>query len=269
MRKMKVSSPFGESPVFFKPETESTMTDVKNLASQGLPSGTVVMAGHQLAGRGRFPDRKWHSVPGESLAFSLLFQVKDFPPITGVIPLKAGLAVAMALEKEFGLEPEIKWPNDVFLKGRKAAGILVESREEHIFIGVGVNCGPKSYPKDLKKTAISLQEVTSRRFTPEDLLFPVLKQLKIWLSQSAESETAPPGWQEEIEKRLYAKGRTVTFLPGLSDGTGAFEAVILGIQDDGMLLLKNESWTAPRAFANGELRYTPPKKSFFAKKEKQ
>jgi BirA family biotin operon repressor/biotin-[acetyl-CoA-carboxylase] ligase len=260
-------SPFGAATIFFKPETESTMTDVKNLALQGLPSGTTVYAGHQFAGRGRFPDRKWESAPGESLVFSVLFQTKDFPPITGAVPLKTGLAVALALEKELGVKPEIKWPNDIFLKGRKAAGILVESREEHVFIGVGVNCGSKSYPKDFKKTAISLQEAGSRKVAPDELLLPVLKELKTWFFEEAEAQVS--GWKEEIEKRLYAKGQTVTFLPGVSDGTGAFEALLLGIQDDGMILLKSENWAEPRAFANGEIRYTPPKKSFFTRIAKQ
>jgi BirA family biotin operon repressor/biotin-[acetyl-CoA-carboxylase] ligase len=263
MFKINTVSPFGGAPVYFKPETESTMTDVKNLASQGLPSGTVVMAGHQLAGRGRFADRKWISAPGESLAFSLLFQLKDFPPVTGIIPLKIGLALACALEKEFGLKPEIKWPNDVFLQGRKAAGILVESREEHIFIGMGVNCGPKSYPKDLKKTAISLQEASGHKITPDELLPPVLKELKTWLFEEGGL------WKEEIEKRLYAKGQTVTFLPGVSDGAGAFEAVLVGIEDDGRLLLKAEGSAECQAYANGELRWTPPKKSFLERLHKQ
>jgi BirA family biotin operon repressor/biotin-[acetyl-CoA-carboxylase] ligase len=267
MFKKNMASPFGEAPIFFKPETESTMTDVKNLALQGLPSGTVVFAGHQFSGRGRFPDRKWESAPGESLVFSLLFQIKDFPSITGAIPLKIGLALAMALENEFGLKPEIKWPNDVFLDDRKAAGILVESREEHIFIGVGVNCGPKSYPKNLKKTAISLQEAAGRKFVPEELLLPLLKELKIRLLGEAEAQAG--GWKEEIEKRLYAKGQTVSFLPGVSDGAGAFEALLLGIQEDGRLLLKSEGWAEPQAFANGEIRYTPPKKSFFTRSAKQ
>lgn len=259
MIKLNMKQPFSGASVFFKPETESTQTDVKNLASQGLPSGTVVMAGHQLMGRGRFPDRKWISAPGESLIFSLLFQLKDFPPITEAISLRIGLALALAFEKELKLEPLIKWPNDVLLKNRKAAGILVECREEHIFIGIGVNCGRKSYPKDLKKTAISLQEAGSPKCVPEEILLPILRELKncLFVEDFA--------WKEETEKRLYAKDEIITFLPGLSDGSGLFSARLLGIQDDGQLLLQSEGSAQPQAFANGELRWTPPKKSFFRK----
>jgi BirA family biotin operon repressor/biotin-[acetyl-CoA-carboxylase] ligase len=255
-------SPFGAAPVFFKPETESTQTDVKNLASQGLPSGTVVTAGHQFAGRGRFPDRKWISAAGESLVFSVLFQMRDIPFLISAIPLRIGLGIACGLEKTLGLNPEIKWPNDVLLKGRKTAGILVESREEHVFIGVGVNCGPKSYPRELKKTAICLREASNSRLAPSEILLPLLGELKTWILENE-------NWKEEVEKRLYAKGKTVTFLPGLSDGTGAFEALLVGIQDDGRLLLKPEDCAEPQAFANGELRYTPPKKGFFERLKKE
>jgi BirA family biotin operon repressor/biotin-[acetyl-CoA-carboxylase] ligase len=259
MFKVNMPSPFEGAPIFFKPETESTMTDVKNLASQGLPSGTVVSAGHQLAGRGRFPDRRWISAPGESLIFSVLFQIGDFSAINGAISLRAGLAAAAALEKELNLKPEIKWPNDIYLRGRKAAGILVENRGEHLFIGMGINCGSKSYPRELKKTAVSLAEASGRKFPPEELLLPVLKELKIWLFP------ADNGGKEEIEKRLYLKGKEVTFLPGVSDGTGAVAGQIVGISEDGSLLIKSGASAEPRAFVSGEIRYTPPRKSFFAK----
>jgi BirA family biotin operon repressor/biotin-[acetyl-CoA-carboxylase] ligase len=262
MIKLNMRQPFSGASVFFKPETESTQTDVKNLASQGLPSGTVVMAGHQLAGRGRFADRKWSSAPGESLVFSLLVQLKDFPPVLDAVSLRIGLALALAFEKELKLEPCIKWPNDVLLKNRKVAGILVESREEHMFIGIGVNCGRKSYPKDLKKTAISLQEAGSPKCAPDDILLPILRELKNCLFEEGFA------WKEEIEKRLYAKGEVVTFLPGLSDGSGLVSAQLLGIQDDGQLLLRPEGSAETLAFANGELRWTPPKKGLFDRLKK-
>jgi BirA family biotin operon repressor/biotin-[acetyl-CoA-carboxylase] ligase len=256
MHKLNIASPFEGAVVFFKPETESTMTDVKNLALQGLPSGSVVTAGHQLAGRGRFPDRKWVSAPGESLTFSVLFQASAFSALDGTIPLRAGLAVAMALEKELGLKPAIKWPNDIFLKGRKAAGILVESREEHVFIGVGLNCGNKSYPKELKKTAISLAEAGSHA-QPDELLLPILRELKTWLFQA--------GWKAEIEQRLYLKGETVNFAAGHPASGEAVEGQILGIADDGCLLFKPAVSAQTRSYASGEIRYTPPKKSLFGR----
>ena len=254
MLKMKTQSPFSDAPVFYRSETDSTMIDIKSLASQGMPSGTVVLAGLQTAGRGRFAERKWTAGP-DSLCFSVLFQLKDFPPITGAVPLRAGLALAITLEETFGLKPEIKWPNDVLIKGRKVAGILVESREEHIFIGMGVNCGRKSYPRDLKKTAICLREAGAK-CKPEDLLVPVLQRMKTWIYGGED-------WRNEIHRRLYAKDKLVTFLPGLSDGTGAFQALLLGIEEDGRLLLRPEGRTDAEAFANGELRYSPPKKPFF------
>ena len=258
MMRIPELSPFGGAPLFFKPISQSTQVDIKNLASQGQPSGTVVMAGEQLAGRGRFADRKWMTgAPGENLAFSVFFRLADFPSLSGEVPLRVGLGVALGLEKALKLEPHIKWPNDVYLKGRKVAGILVESRDEFIFIGVGVNCGSKSYPKELKKTAISLKEA-GNSLPPEKLLLPLLYGMKTALFEDL-------NWKEEVEKRLYAKGETVTFLPGISDGKGALRALLVGIQQDGQLLVQPEGLAGIKAFANGELQYTPPKKGFFAR----
>ncbi|MDR2588363.1 MAG: biotin--[acetyl-CoA-carboxylase] ligase, partial [Spirochaetales bacterium] len=222
---------------------------------QGLPSGSVVMAGHQLAGRGRFPERKWVSAPGESLAFSVFFRLEEEKPLTSSLPLQVGLAVALALEKTFELEPAVKWPNDVYLKNRKVAGILLESRDERLFIGVGVNLGPKSYPKELKKTAVSLAEAGCS-VQPEQLLLPVLAELKRWLFSD--------DWKEELEKRLYLKGKVITLVSGPPNEEASLDGEIIGIEEDGCLLLATGTGET-RSFAAGEIRYTPPKKSFFGR----
>jgi BirA family biotin operon repressor/biotin-[acetyl-CoA-carboxylase] ligase len=119
MLELKIPTPFNNAPIFYKPETESTMIDARNLASQGFPTGTLIVTSYQVAGRGRFPDRKWESPPGESLLCTLILRAADVPDPPAPLSLKTALAIATLLEEEFRLQPAIKWPNDVLLKERK------------------------------------------------------------------------------------------------------------------------------------------------------
>jgi BirA family biotin operon repressor/biotin-[acetyl-CoA-carboxylase] ligase len=123
-------------------ETESTNADVAAAARAGAPEGTVVVADHQTAGRGRL-DRTWEAPPGSGLAMSALVRPDDLDPARWPwIPLMTGVAVAGAV-REAGLEPSLKWPNDVEIDGRKLAGILVERVETAdgpaAVIGIGLN----------------------------------------------------------------------------------------------------------------------------------
>jgi len=252
MIKLNIRSPFAGAGIFFKPETGSTMMDARNLAAQGFPSGTVAAAGHQVAGRGRFPDRTWESNPGENLMFTIFFRLEELPERVDPVPLKAGLAVARALEGFFGLEPKIKWPNDVLLDGRKVAGVLAEKRGEHLFLGIGVNCLQKSFSKDLKRKAVALREVVKRKFTPEDLLPPLLAELRIFYDIDGD-------WKDQVESRLFLKGETVSFAPGLP-GSETVSGRLAGVLDDGSLVIHPDGAAEPLVFAGGEILYEPPRR---------
>ncbi|HJR89594.1 MAG TPA: biotin--[acetyl-CoA-carboxylase] ligase [Aeromicrobium sp.] len=123
-------------------ETESTNADLAEAARDGAPEGTVIVAGHQTAGRGRL-DRTWDAPPGSGLTMSALVRPVDLAPERWPwIPLAAGVAVADALSG-LGLMPQLKWPNDVLLDGAKVAGLLVERVETSIgpaaVVGLGLN----------------------------------------------------------------------------------------------------------------------------------
>ncbi|MFQ3620398.1 MAG: biotin--[acetyl-CoA-carboxylase] ligase [Spirochaetales bacterium] len=258
MLELKVSTPFGNAPVFYKPETESTMIDARNLASQGFPTGTLVVAGYQIAGRGRFADRKWESPPGESLLCTLILRVNDLPNPPGPLSLKAALALATLLEEELELYPSIKWPNDILLEGRKVAGILVESREAVALIGLGINCLQKSFPKELRKTAISLRKVTAKRFEVQDLIPPLLQHLKRWIlpDASVASISPPTHWKTELENRLYQRNQSVWFQPGLPDQEEPFAGILKGISEEGLLQIQREGSSAISEYAAGEILFS-------------
>jgi biotin-[acetyl-CoA-carboxylase] ligase BirA-like protein len=213
MLELNIPTPFNNAPIFYKPETESTMIDARNLASQGFPTGTLIVTSYQVAGRGRFPDRKWESPPGESLLCTLILRTADVPDPPAPLSLKTALAIATLLEEEFQLQPAIKWPNDVLLKERKVAGILAERKDQAILIGMGINCLQKSFPKELRNTATSIRKVSGKKFEVQDLISPLLTHLHRWLfAASSVVSTAmsaaefsgfslTPSWKTELENR--------------------------------------------------------------------
>ena len=135
----------------------STMDVLHELAAGGAEAGSAVVAGEQLEGRGS-RGRSWHSPPG-GLWLSVLFR----PPVVEgleVISLRAGLAVAEAMQHLVSEPLQLKWPNDLILRGRKLGGMLCEARWQGEFlgwvaVGVGLNVQNR-VSDDLKATAVSL-----------------------------------------------------------------------------------------------------------------
>jgi BirA family biotin operon repressor/biotin-[acetyl-CoA-carboxylase] ligase len=138
--------------------TDSTNTRARELADGGAPGGTVVTAGEQTAGRGR-QGRAWTAPPGKALLYSAV--LRPFDERHALLPLAVPLAVCeTAAELQPGIECRVKWPNDVWVEGRKLAGILIETRtqERWAVIGIGLNLSiaPDEFPPDLRQTAVSL-----------------------------------------------------------------------------------------------------------------
>lgn len=145
----------------------STMDEARRLAEAGAEHGTVVVADEQTQGRGRL-DRRWFSPRGSLLATVILR-----PQISGEllppVPLAAGLSLARSMEKLVRAPARLKWPNDVWLEGKKVAGILVESQFEgsaprFILLGMGVNGDVRAteFPPEIRPFATSLSEWAGR-----------------------------------------------------------------------------------------------------------
>jgi BirA family biotin operon repressor/biotin-[acetyl-CoA-carboxylase] ligase len=148
------------------PVVESTNDEVRRLAADGAPDGSVVLADRQTAGRGR-RGRNWHSDSGLGLYLSVLFRLEyDSQPVTRWT-LTAAVAACEACRDLTGEAVEIKWPNDLVYEGRKLGGILAELRtrgsgEAELVIGTGINVGHSSedFPPGLAGTATSLQRLS-------------------------------------------------------------------------------------------------------------
>lgn len=137
---------------------DSTNTRARELAAAGAPHGTVVTAAEQTEGRGR-QGRTWTAPAGKALLYSALLRPLDERHLA--LPLAVPLAVCAAAEElRPGIECALKWPNDVWLEGRKLAGVLIEARPQDgwAVIGVGLNLSisPHEFPPDLRDTATSI-----------------------------------------------------------------------------------------------------------------
>lgn len=152
---------------------ESTNDLVMTAAQEGAPSGYAVVADAQTGGRGRRNTdgtrRSWHSPKGKNLYLSLLLRPDLRPEQFSALTLAAGVALLETLEAYCGLQPWLKWPNDLYVKERKIAGILTEavtgaSGIEGVVIGVGlnVNLRGQDFPLELSEMATSVLEETGQ-----------------------------------------------------------------------------------------------------------
>jgi BirA family biotin operon repressor/biotin-[acetyl-CoA-carboxylase] ligase len=175
-------------------EAESTNDEAWAALSGGLPDGVAVVADAQRRGRGR-AGRGWTHAPGLGLALSVALVLGCDVRQAGVVPLAAGLAVAEALARR-GLEPRLKWPNDVLAGGRKLAGVLCELRRlpagsDAVVIGIGVNVRQRDadFPPELRGRATSLA-LAGADVAVEDVAADVLDALEPRWTQLQEGDRA-------------------------------------------------------------------------------
>jgi BirA family biotin operon repressor/biotin-[acetyl-CoA-carboxylase] ligase len=155
---------------------DSTNDHVLELGRQGVPEGTLVVAESQRRGRGRL-GRRWESPPGCNLYFSVLLRPPLAPVAMAQITLMSGVSLCEALRGATGLDVMIKWPNDLWICGRKVGGILTETAARGktvpfvvVGIGLNVNLSEKEIPEELEETATSLFLAGKRRFDRVALL---------------------------------------------------------------------------------------------------
>ncbi len=160
---------------------DSTNGHLMKLADQGFPEGTVVVADEQFAGRGRF-GRRWESEPLSNLLFSLLlrpvFLERDE---IFILTFSAAVAVAEALEEVAHVKPELKWPNDVLIGGKKICGTLLETNFEndtlrYVVLGIGLNVNQKVFPPELNTKATSIAAVKGKEFDRDEILSAILNR---------------------------------------------------------------------------------------------
>ena len=205
--------------------TDSTNQRAKELAAAGAPHGTVVTADEQTAGRGR-QGRSWVAPPGAAVLMSAI--VRDLDSMS-MVPLGAALAACDAAEACAPVRCAIKWPNDVWIDGRKLSGILVEGRPAAgwAVVGIGLNVltRPDELPPELRESATSLAAAGGSARVPE-ALDALLGGLTRWLDAPA--------------REILAAWRGRDALLGRRIAWGEGDGVAAGIDDSGSLLVDTD-----------------------------
>lgn len=223
-----IVNPFNNAPVLYIDEAGSTLEIAHQIVKGEHQSGTVIQAGYQLRGRGRFPERKWESRRNKNLLFSIIFDAGDVPVKATLLPLILGLSVCESLENLFGIVSELKWPNDVLIRGKKVCGNLCELKDEVYITGTGINCNESGLSGSLGVPAVSIQETVGEEISRDNLLREFLRVLYSLLNSR--------DIQAKINSRLFMKNGPVRLLQGFPGEGELIEGRILGISDDGGLL---------------------------------
>jgi len=255
MKLLKLNNPFG-APIYHEETVSSTFDLARSLAEHGEPHGTVIAADFQEAGRGRL-NRPWVTERGKSLMFTIILRYAGASSIPNALTLRTGLAVSLAVEDLapalIGGSVQIKWPNDVMINSRKAAGILTETDGKTVYIGVGVNVAQQEFPKEYRSKAASIIQFFSG--LAENARFDLLEKILSRLYEEIENpSTKNEAWHERLLGRLYKKGETVTFAEGAADSENLVEGVLSGLGLGGELFIVPKGEEKARSFITGELR---------------
>ncbi len=223
-------------------------------ASQGEIEGALVIAEQQSKGRGR-KLRSWDSPFNKGLWFSLVLR-PDLPASrAGLVPYLAGISVCEAVENFIGLKPDVKWPNDLLLNGRKFCGILSEVEFENssikfIILGIGINVNHKNdeFPAEFREQATSLHIESGFRIDRADLLAEVVCQLEknyIVMKQDGFGDII-----NKWKKRCPQLGKKVSIVQDDEKYQGVFEE----LNDEGCLLLRTKDNELKKIVA-GDITY--------------
>lgn len=221
-------------------QTTSTNDVVEKLARDGVREGVVVFAESQTRGRGRL-GRKWISPARKGLWFSILLRPHLRPQETTQLTVASATALRRAIVSQTNLQPEIKWPNDILLGGKKVAGILTEmsaelDRVRHVIPGIGidVNQDASEFPAELRKLATSLKIEKGESVSRPALAVAILQELDEEYARVREGKFSKIA--DEWVEHCGTIGKDVTVQIGDRKIRGCAES----LDDDGALILRTE-----------------------------
>ena len=236
--------------IYYYDVTDSTNIRAKELAEEGHPSGTLVVADRQEAGRGR-RGRSWDSPSGTGIFMTLLLKPEMNPNHASMLTLVAAMAVARAISKCAGTEALIKWPNDIVIGGKKICGILTEMSAQfdfinHIVIGIGINVHNEHFPEEIAETAGSIFLQTRKRIRRAELIEQILEQFEHYYAIFMETEDLS-GLVREYNSILVNMNKSVRVL----DPKEPFEGKAMGITKKGELIV--DTWESRKMVSSGEV----------------
>ncbi len=233
--------------VYYWPAIGSTNDELKRLADEGAPEGTLAIADEQTAGRGRL-GRTWVAPPGSSLLMSLLFRPDWLAPARAQqITMLCALAAADAVAAIAGTQPSLKWPNDLLLDGKKLAGVLTElsfAGDELAWavVGVGLNVAVDfAGQPQVAATATSLSMAAGRSVSRLSLLHAYLSGVEARYDALRAGQSPHGEWAA----RLATSGQAVT----VHAPDGVYQGIAESVDETGALLLRQPSGEVVRMLA--------------------
>ena len=217
----------------------STNNEAMSSASAGAPEGSVFVAEEQTAGRGRGA-HQWDSAASAGIYCSVVLRPALPPAEALILSLAAGLAVRAAVQQiDSRVMPDLKWPNDLLIEGKKFCGILTEmnaeaTRVRYIVVGIGINVNQAGFPADLRETATSLRLASGTEWSRVDLCAALLKSLDREYRDLLEKPDAHESILHRFQERSStARGRRVRV-----EENGGFEGVTEGLDPRGFLQVR-------------------------------
>jgi BirA family biotin operon repressor/biotin-[acetyl-CoA-carboxylase] ligase len=217
----------------------STNAIAFDLGRAGEPEGAVVLAEEQSAGRGR-AGRSWHSEKTAGIYVTILLRPAISPLVAPLMTLLAGLAVRETVLEETGVAPDLRWPNDLLLGGKKFCGILTEMHAEtdrvrFVIIGIGVDVNHARMPEPLAAIATSLRMVTGRKHSRLELLVRLLRNLETYYNRFL-AEGPEPIVARFTETSSFARGKRVRISAAKETYTGVTD----GLEPNGLLRVRRD-----------------------------
>ena len=226
---------------------DSTQNYGKELAGTENVHGTLIVADAQTAGKGR-RGRVWQSPKGSSIFMSLCLEPKMRTDHAAGLTLVMALAAAEGIRETVGVCPQIKWPNDIVLNGRKICGILTEMIFKEggyaVIIGTGINVNTEEFPEEIRGIAGSLKIETGKEISREALIASVMKYFEKYYEQYVQTEDLSL-LKEQYESMLVNKDRAVQVL----DPKGSYQGTAKGINTAGNLIVVCEDGTEREVYS--------------------
>jgi len=222
---------------FFK--TDSTNRVALELGHAGEPEGAVVLAEEQTEGRGR-AGRAWHSERGLGIYATLLLRPRLAPVQAPLLTMMAGLSAHSAVQALTGLAVDLKWPNDLLVRGKKLGGILTEMHAEpglvrFVIVGIGLNVNQEKFPGELAGVATSLRIELGKAQSRMELLVRLLREFESDYNHFLREGV--PGVIARFESvSSYARGKRVR----VANGTESYAGTTAGIGPEGLLQVERE-----------------------------
>lgn len=240
--------------IVHKETTESTQRIAHELALNGAAHGTIVIADEQTSGKGRM-DRAFHSKKGKGIWMSMILRPDLLPYMAPQLTLLTATVLASVLDTHAHIQPQIKWPNDVLIDKKKISGILTEMQAEqdkvvYVIIGIGININQdrSDIPEDLHSIVTSLKMETGESWD-------LTKVTQAFLTKFEEkySDFIDKGF-ENIKKDWENYGFRINEKLKITSGNNVFDAMFIGIAEDGALLARKEDKTIERIYS-GEISW--------------